>query len=255
MGEMRGVRTAMVQCKTKPWAPHAGVMLILGTAWLLAAASCTSARVGPASPQGASSLDTFVHAMQLVEYDYDPAPDPGSLAARSDIVVRGAIVSVTQGRSSAPSPELPADTVTSVLEVHVDEVLAGDLTLVHEGSVYVEVDHPALIGTGKAESEEGGGGWVPFDLASFAKSVPIGVPGAFFLIDVTDRTMSGWVIDTGAGRPEGARILMTHIQGFLLEPQGGLLVSVNEPLDLMPDAWQDLDDMDGVVRSVAAASR
>jgi hypothetical protein len=220
---------------------------------MLGCASAGSIDATDAAEHGNGDTAAFVLQMRGVAYDYDPAPDPAALAARADLVVRGTIVGVEPGRSSAPAEGLPPDTVTSVLQIRVAEVLAGDAGLVADGSIYLEIDHPAEHGTGTPVNEEGGGEWVPFDLEAFAKTVPVGAEGVFFVADVTDSQMSGVVLDRAAGRPQGAPLVATYVQGFLIEDADGSLVSVKEPFSAMPDGWHDLETLSAVVRAISEA--
>ncbi len=78
-----------------------------------------------------------------------------------------------------------------------------------EGSAYCQITNPAYVG-------DGNGQWklVPFDLAAFQETVPIGASGVFFLIDVTDQPVYEYIIEKGAGRRQGVAPLHSR-QGFL----------------------------------------
>jgi hypothetical protein len=186
--------------------------------------------------------------MRQYEYDYEPAATPADLAKRADVVVTGAIVAVAPGQSYAPAPGDEAVIATSVLEIKVDQVVAGDGALVAEGSVYVEVPHPAYVGTGTE-----GGEAVPFDHSAFAATVPDSY-GIFFLDDRTEEPYWDTIIDEGAGRPSGTPITSTFIQGFLIEDSDGKLVSVGEPFELMPPAWHALRSVDEVVSLISSST-
>ncbi len=76
----------------------------------------------------------------------------------------------------------------------------------------------------------------------------------FFLNDRTNESYSDVILDEGAGRPSGRRITAAFVQGFLIEDANGKLMSVTEPLELMPLPWQALESVDDDVAQIAAAS-
>jgi hypothetical protein len=213
-----------------------------------------SSMMGSDTPAPEPATREFIATMRhMVVSDYEPAATPAVLAARVDAVVRGTIVGVEPGQSYAPTPESDAVIATSVIEVAVSQVLVGNRSLVFSGSVYIEVPHPAYVGTGT--SGEGEGPVVPFDHAAFAATVPIGVEGAFFLEDRTAEPYWDTIINEGAGRPAGAKITQAFVQGFLIESPDGHLVSVLEPLELMPPAWQGLGSLSDVIAMIQLPGR
>ncbi|MEX0983790.1 MAG: hypothetical protein WD096_01940 [Actinomycetota bacterium] len=188
--------------------------------------------------------------MRVVTYDYEPTATPADLAKASDLVIVGEIVGVEKGQSYVPLPGAEVDgDVSSVIQVKVDETLFGDAALAADGIVHLQVTHPAYVGDGP-----GGEGLVPFDHAAFEATVPIGTSGVFFLEDITDRPVYEFVIDEGAGRPAGAALCATPVQGFLLESRDGSLVSVYEGLDSMASAWRQLESMDDLRLAIVEAS-
>lgn len=164
--------------------------------------------------------------MRQITYDYEPAHTPTALAAEADAVVTGTIVALRPGQSYAPAPDSSPDWTTSVLEVRVDQVLAGDSAVVAEGSVYIEVP--------------------TFDHAPCPATVPEAY-GVFFLDDRTSEPYSGAILDEGAGRQAGARLTAPLVQGFLIEDTNDKLVSVWESFELMPPAWHGLDSVEELV--------
>lgn len=213
------------------------VMLVLVIG--LAFTGCSGATHDAERSATGESVADFVAYVRLFQHDYQPAPTPMDLAALSDIVVSGTILAAERGQSYAPTSDSEAVIATSMIEVSVDRVLWGDASLVVDGSVYIEVPHPAFV----AESEEGPR--VPFDHAAFSETVPKAY-GIFFLEDRTKEPYWDTVLDEGAGRPAGAPLTAAYVQGFLIEDMGARLVSVNEPLDTMPSAWQALESLDAV---------
>lgn len=223
-------------------------LVLLTVAFGLALSACTSADQHSLVPPGRDALADFSAYMRQFDYDYEPANTPADLAKQADAVVTGTIVAVTPGQSYAPVLGSRALIATSVLEVKVEQVLAGDAKLAVDGSVYIEVPHPAFVGTGTE-----GGEVIPFDQAAFAATVPQAY-GVFFLADRTNESYSDVILDEGAGRPSGGRITAAFVQGFLIEDANGKLVSVTESLEAMPPPWQALESVDEVVAQIAAVS-
>ena len=170
-------------------------------------------------------LADFLDCMRQIQYDYEPADTPAALAAEADAVVMGTMVALRPGQY-APSPRSSPDWATSVLEVSVDQVLAGDAAVAAGSSVYIEVP--------------------TFDHAPCPATVPEAY-GVFFLDDRTNEPYSGTVLDEGAGRPKAARLTAPFVQGFLIEDADNNLVSVWESFELMPPAWRGLDSIEDVL--------
>lgn len=193
-------------------------------------------------PSPGEKLASFIAYMREAgPADYDPAPTPAALAKQVDAVVIGTIEGVEEGQSYAvPGDPRPA-VATSVLRIQVTKLLTGDAGLMHEGSVYIEVGHPAYVGSGVP-----GGPEVPFDHAAYAKTVPVGSKGLFFLYDRTNEPYAEVILNEGAGRPAGARITQAFVQGFLIETESGKLVSVFASFETMPPAWHDLKSIEEV---------
>jgi hypothetical protein len=209
------------------------IRLVLALAVALALTACTQVDENSSGLQSqesratGQSFDGFLACMQQVAYDYEPADTPAHLARQADAVVTGTIVDMKPGQSYAPTPDDRAN-ATFVLEVKVDQVLAGDPEVVADGSVYVEMPNPT----------------------SGERCLRNPVPrayGVFFLDDRTSQSYSGTILHEGAGRPAGARITAPFVQGFLIEDARGKLVSVKDSLETMPPAWRDLDSVDEVL--------
>jgi len=214
--------------------------LVVGTVVVgLSFIGCTTDR----SPSSEESRQ-FVDFMRRTTYDYEPLDSPSALAKQAQAVVTGTIVDVKIGQSYSPVPDGKAETVTSVIEVKVDRVVTGDPALVFEGSIYIQVGHPAFVGTGVEDGTQ-----VPFDLAAFAAIVP-NAYGVFFVDDITAAPEYDTIIDEGSGRPAGAKLTDTYVQGFLIEDPDGTLVSVKEPFEVMPSDWQDLGSVEDVVTEI-----
>lgn len=194
-------------------------------------------------PPTSENLHEFIDYVRVIESDYEPSATPAALARVVDAVVAGEIEGVSAGQSYAPvAGEEPA-IATSVLKVRVDRTFKGGGRAVHEGFVYLEVAHPAFVGTGVEDGKE-----VPYDREAFAASVPR-ADGIFFLDDRTNEPYWPTVINQGSGRPTDARLFAPYIQGFLIEDESGRLVSVMDPLGLMPPAWHGLRSVEEVVRA------
>jgi hypothetical protein len=201
---------------------------------------------GHEAATGAGDLKSFVAEMRDTRFDYQPADTPAALADQADAVFTGTIVAVRPGQSYAPTPASQPELATSVLEVRVDRFLGGDAGVVNEGSVYVEVSHPALV------AKEPEGELVPFDQSAFAEAVPRAY-GVFFVDDRTKEPYWDTIIDEGAGRPVGARLTTPFVQGFLIEDAEGRLVSAMEPVEDMPEAWKGLSSVDDVLAKTFAS--
>lgn len=174
-------------------------------------------------------LAGFLYCMQQIQYDYEPADSPAALAAEADLVVTGTIVALRRGQSYAPTPNSSPEVMTSVFEVRIDQVLVGDLAVVADGSVYVEV--PTL------------------DRAPCPARIPEAY-GLFFLNDRTNEPYWETVLEEGAGRPEGTRLMAPFVQGFLIEGAAAKLVSVWEPFESMPPGWHGLDSVEEVLEKL-----
>jgi hypothetical protein len=210
------------------------IRVVLGLAVALALAACTQVDEGASespSQEGRATRQNFVDflaCMRQVTLDYEPADTPTHLARQADAVVTGTIVDMKAGQSYALSPERRAHGATFVLEVKVDQVLAGDPAVVADGSVYVEMPNP--------ESRDG----------CLEAPVPR-ANGVFFLHDRTKEPYSGTIRDEGAGRPAGARLTAPFVQGFLIEDARGKLVSVLDGLETMSPPWRPLDSVEEVL--------
>lgn len=220
---------------------RAGTFIV--TLAMSATAACSSGGATTQSVSAPGNLTAFIGVMQNASYDYDAAETPADLAKRSDLVVEGVIVAARTGESySAVKDDLEQGDVSSVLEVSVDQILAGDEQLVSGGSVYIRVTSPAYVGDGSG-SGEGGAALVPFDSEAFNASVPLGLSGVFLLTEVTSLPPFEFVVNEGAGRPAGVPLFGTSPQGFILEGADGSLIGVKESLDSMPQAWGKLDSI------------
>lgn len=227
---------------------------IVAAAIGLALGACTQSDGGALeSGQGAvagaqesaqGTFAKFVNSVRQTRFDYEPVGTPSALAKQADAVVTGTIVDVNPGQSYAPTPESKPEIASSVIAVKVDRVLAGNGAVVADGAIYIEIGHPAFVGGGGE-----GGTPVPFDHAAFEATVPRAY-GIFFLDDRTNEPYWETILNAGAGRPAGARLTATFVQGFLIEDADGVLVSVNESLDNMPPAWKDLGTVEEVEAQV-----
>ncbi len=221
-----------------------GLIVCIAGLW-----GCATNSAGTTPTDGSVEVNDFVRSTRWLSYDHEPTETVEALATKADIVVEGVIESVTPGQSYAPTKDSEPELATSVLSILVDDVLAGDPSLVVDDHIYLEIVHPAFVGTG-AVDDEGGGPVEPFDHDAYAETVPIGIRGIYFLGDVTDEPCSEFIEDEGAGRPSGAPIMHTHPQGFLIQASGGPLVSVLEEFYAMPKAWRELDSLDDVRASI-----
>ena len=179
--------------------------LLLGLALALALAACGQVErrapeaVGEEGRSNRShSLEEFLACARQWTADYEPVETPADLGREADAVVTGTMVAVERDP-------------TSLLEVKVDDVVAGDEGVVTDGSVYVDLPY--------------------FDHAACPGPVPRAT-GLFFLNELENGTTTAFV------------------QGFLLEDASGRLVSVWEPFRLMPRPWHGLESVDDVLAEI-----
>jgi hypothetical protein len=179
--------------------------LLLGLALALALAACGQVERRAPEAEGqegrsnrSQSLAEFLACARQWTLDYEPAEAPADLAREAHAVVTGTMVAVKRE-------------TTSVLEVKVDRVVAGDDGVVTDGSIYVELPY--------------------FDHASCSGPTP-SASGVFFLDELGNGTTAPF------------------FQGFLLEDASGKLISVWEPFRLMPRAWHGLDSIDEVLAEI-----
>jgi hypothetical protein len=211
----------------------------LGVVAALALAACGQVDRGSTGPptegpagQGSTAsskegLAAFLYCMQQIQYDYQPADTPAALAAEADAVVTGTIVALRPGQSYASAPDSGPDWTTSVIEVRVDQLVAGDSAVVAAGSVYIEA--PTI------------------ERAPCPAPVPESY-GVFFLH--ASEPYSGTILHEGAGRPAGARLTAPFVQGFLIEDADDELVSVWDSFETMPPAWHGLDSVEEVLEKL-----
>jgi hypothetical protein len=205
--------------------------------------ACSETSQGTSQSRGHGPLRAFLGEMRASDFDYEPADTPADLARQADVVVTGSIVDVRPGQSYAENGSEKAVVATSVLWVQVDDVISGNAELMTDGVAFVEIAHPAYVGTGKEDGKE-----IPFDQEAFASNVPR-TTGLFFLTDRSEEPYLPKIIDEGSGRLPDSRITTPFIQGFLIQLEGRL-VSVLEPLNAMPRAWQTLGSVQDVLDEV-----
>jgi len=198
-------------------------------------------------------LDTFLSEVRRTQRDYSPTSGPKELAGLADLTVYGKIVGAEPGQLYAPLPDEPPMISTTVLAIDLYEVLGGDPTLVQDGMVFVEIAHPAFVGTKpEAIPDEPGNGQsslVPYDTSAFASQVPL-LEGVFFLGDRTEEPYWESVIDVGAGRPDGSHLFAAYTEGFLVESVSGELIGAIVPLAEMHDGWTGMTSIKEVIAAL-----
>lgn len=147
-----------------------------------------------------NALSSDVHG------DYEPATGPVDLATRSDVVVLGRIVDVREGRAFGESLEDVWLLETSVMEITVDQVIAGSMPANSEGRLYIELLRP--------------GGLTNSRLAEAAPREP---PVLLYASEIDDPPKGDGfipepVLNSGAGRPTGQPLMVaTTPQGMLVD--------------------------------------
>ena len=168
-----------------------------------------------------------------VDYDYQPVDTPRDLASLSDVVVLGRLADVADGRQIRVSQEADRFLGHSVFKIAVDEVLAGDASMVVDGFVYVEVMRPLEV---RVED-------VTYGLPSAGRVVVFG--------EDRSEAYAETAIDNFAGRPSDAPILGLHPQGFVMESADGTEVqSALDHLRHQPDAWTKIASLDDLLAMI-----
>ena len=148
----------------------------------------------------AGDIDRFVALFVADAADYEPANGPAELASDSELVIRGTIADIVEGRSfgTEGSPEF---TETAVMEIEVSAVLEGRLPRSANGRVHVE-----LFGVETPDA--------------FAEAAPAGAEALLYLVrrPVGSPIPGTAVNDPNAGRPAGQPLYGTVTpEGFFLE--------------------------------------
>lgn len=189
---------------------------------------------GEATSAGEVAGDrTFGALVEGFHDDVQIFDSPRELAAAVDVVVRGSITGVTDGRRIFSATENIRDPGidTLVFEVAVIEQLAGSRAA--SDAVFVEVQVVEQVA-----------------VADVAQSAPDDV--VLFLSEVsTPGRMDGSRVENAqAGRPEGATLYSASAGGFLYEA-GGEVVDLRLDLGELGPAWSDnrgsLDEVQAAV--------
>lgn len=153
--------------------------------------------------------------------DYDPIASPKVAASAADVVVKGRIVSVTDGRSVSLDGDAPDHYVTFAVEperlIQEDPGRVGTL-------VYFELPRPDNL------SPE-----------TFSSAMPVGTQVALFGYRVDETT--GAVSGQYEGREPGSTLYRPDSQGLFSQSPGGAMESVLEPLGDMSRSWRKLDSL------------
>lgn len=171
----------------------------------LTLASCSANSQPDPNRQKASAGSAEAFARLFVGYhaDYEQAESPAALADRSDLVVRGTIVSIDPGRTQIVDAAAGLEEKSIVAKLRVDEVLAGSLDEGNNGFVYLELPNIGSI-----------------DPATYDASLPLGAETLIYA--VPSRPGDPTLDDPNAGRPAGQPMLApVSPQGFWMESSDG----------------------------------
>lgn len=207
----------------------------------LAASLATLLLAVPACSETSPSSDVrsagkFVATLRSTySQDYAPVETPQQLAQVANLVLVGSLVDTRIGPSVKTAPDVKAGDEhgllrSFVIDVAVNEVVAGDRSLISGGHAYIEIPR----------------GDVTEDALDAA------LPGSrvlLFLEDLKDARRPFGVVSPGAGRPEAASHLAPLPQGFIFEQGNGSALGV-EDLAAMPAAWGDYPTFDSLVDDV-----
>lgn len=164
---------------------------------------------------------SFAELVPAFHGDVPIFDSPRELAATADVVVRGSIIGVKDGRrifsatENIPDPGID----TLVFEVAVTEHLAGSGPA--SDSVFVEMQL-----------------FEQADVAEVARSAPDDVVLILSEVATPGRMDAARVEDAQAGRPEGSALYSAWSGGFLYEA-GGEVVDLRLDLAEMGPAWTD----------------
>ena len=153
---------------------------------------------------------TFAALLLPSSVDYEPATGPRDLAKRSELVALGRIGGFSEGRSYGESPDLIWHE-TAVMQIIVDEVLAGELPDPDHRSLYFEL---------------------PIDSLSSVKALGDAAPteARVLVYAVVMAAPQESIVSNGRGMPPGQLLLeFTTPQGFLVDVGDGVFAGLPDP--------------------------
>lgn len=168
-----------------------------------------------------------------VKVDYAPYYSLRSMAEASDVVVKGRIKGVREGRRFYNLSPTPGDPLGDrpylsmlVLDIDVDAVLGGAHPDVLEGKYYFEVLAPVVTEPGETLARA-------IFAEEYAAFLPPDAPVILF-------SESSRAVSATKARLEGAEpaavYLTPRVQGYLMEEAGSVIVISGEPLPGGPKA-------------------
>lgn len=170
--------------------------------------------VAPARPD----LAAFVQALSLGG-DLDSSPTPADHAAAAELIVRGTVQGVREGRELVLFEG--SSLVSAVLEVAPTELLKGALPEGSDGTIYVE----QLVRPPARQELPDTTVVLPGAIEDLRATLPV---GAHVLVYVTRSTLADGddrMVDPAAGRPEGQVLWQPRLgSGFVLWNEQGLFV-------------------------------
>lgn len=174
-----------------------------------------------------ASTESFVSILRRLGegFDYDTHVSPEALGKEATLTVIGTVESVADGRVFGAGPTRDTEPVflNATLTVRVEDVLAGDASLVRDGRVYVELARTKVT-----------------PVASFQSAIPTDHRVVLFLDDYSRGPGTFPLIEKAPSIPAGATVFAPYADGFLIEDSGsGKLVGGYEPLDAQPPAWRE----------------
>ena len=173
------------------------------------------------SPDVWSSMSLTAIMQRTYHADYDPIASPELAADGADVVVKGRIISVRDGRSVSLAGDAPDHYVTFAIKP--EQVLREDPNRVGD-LVYFELPRPDNLGA---------------DV--FSNSIPSGLQVTLFGYRVDESV--GTVTVGDDGREPGSTLYRSGAQGLFTQAAGRRLESVLEPLSEMGPQWRKLGSM------------
>lgn len=209
----------------KSWKRRSRGIIALSVATVLSVTACGSS--GDATPELNSepSTEALVSIIRSVSMDYEPHASPETLSDEAALSIVGTVTSVDDGRvfGVGPTRDTEPRFLNFTLTVRVDQVLAGNESLIDDGLVYIEL----------SRSKEN-------TVGEFRKAMPDGQRFVAFLSDYSDGLGSFPLIEKASSIPDGEPILAPYADGLLAEDANtGELMGVYATLSELAPNWSE----------------
>ena len=181
---------------------------IPGTALLVALAlSACSSPAAPSSPSSSAGIDSdqataIAELFSSASSDYIAAATPAELGSKSDVVIKGTILRVQEGRVDGDPADQITDAKSIVVVISKPKIISGELPAGSDGLVYVELQSPFNQSA-----------------ADYERGLPKNTKVVVYLVAASDGTDTfSQLQDPAAGRPAGQPLYMPYNpQSFAVE--------------------------------------